>query len=208
MAGMRFVVGALRLLVVVATLIMPAQAGPLDKLLGGGGPEGAASPESVVNMYIGATQTVLRSQERLLKAVGKGEAAAKAALQAENLKEGATKQNLEEAALVQTENSKALEEALKAGGTVLDQESKVVYAQGLATLGRGVRQYYLLILHAKTFRPGLNLLGSLGMLNAALFVVNSLPTTSSSLTSTLSLAVQFAQSQGVEVPEDATAALT
>jgi hypothetical protein len=159
-----------------------------------------------VKGYVEGSRLVLRAQERLLTAVGKKEEAAKAALHADNLTQGATQQSLSDATKVQTENSKMLEESFKAQGTTLDAESKVVYGQGLGLLGKGTARYVALVPEARGFKPSLSNL-SVGTMQAASYVVTTLPGNSASLQGTLSAAVQYGQSQGVEVPADATAAL-
>jgi len=172
-------------------------------LSGGGG--GGASPESIVKNYVGGAKDVLGAQGKLLEAIGKKDEAARATLQADNLTEGATKQNIEDATKTQTDNSKLLEESLKAQGTVLDGAAKVVYAQGLGLLGRGTTKYLALARDVKGFKPGITSIGA--AVQSAVYVAQSLPSNMSTFSSTLSSAIEFGKAQGVEIPADATAAL-
>lgn len=177
----------------------------LGGLLGGGGSGGAPSPESIISNYVEGAKLVLKAQERLLTAIGKKEEAAKAALLADNLTSGATKQNLEDATKTQTDNSKMLEESFKAKETVLDAQSKVVYAQGLGSLGMGVTKYIALVSTLKNFKPSITSLG--GAAQGATHVAQTLPSNVSNLQSTVSAAIDFGKSQGVDIPANATAAL-
>jgi len=196
------VVGAKLVFALALAVTGPAHA-QLGGLLGGGG--GGASPESIVTTYVAGAKLVLNAQERLLSAIGRKEEAARAALNAQNLTTGATKQDLEDAAKTQTENSKILEEGLKAKETALDAESKVVYAQGLASLGGGVGKYVGLVPQLKNFKPGITSIGNAAL--GAVYVAQTLPSNVTSLQSTLSAAIDFGKNQGVEIPADATAAL-
>ena len=172
----------------------------------GGLKGGGSSPESLVKGYTEGAQMVLKAQERLLTAVGKKEEAAKAALQAENLTKGATEQSLSDAARDQSANSQILQESFNAQGTTMDAQSKVVYAQGLGLLGKGTARYLALVPEARGFKPTIAAV-SPGTLQSAAFVAKTLPDNATNLQGTLSAAVKYGQSQGVEVPADATAAL-
>jgi hypothetical protein len=174
-------------------------------LLSGGGGGGGASPESIVKSYVGGAKDVLGAQGKLLEALGKKDEAAKAALQANNLTEGATKQNLEDATKTQTDNSKLLEASLKEQNTALDGAAKVVYAQGLGLLGRGTVKYIALTNDAKSFKPGISSIGAAAQ--SAVYIVQSLPGNMTNFSSTLKSAIEFGKAQGVEIPADATAAL-
>lgn len=176
----------------------------LGGLLGGGN-SGAPSPESVIKNYVEGAKAVLQAQGKLLAAIGKKGEAAASDLQATNLTEGATKQNLEDSVKTQTENSKLIEESLKTKGTVLDAAAKVIYAQGLGYFGKGVVKYIALAKDLKNFKPSVTAIG--GAAQGALYVAQSLPGNMGSFQSTLSSAIDFGKSQGVEIPADATAAL-
>lgn len=172
---------------------------------GGAASGGGVSGESVVKNYVEGAKSVLQAQDKLLQAIGKKEEAAKSALQATNLTQGATKQNLEDAAKTQTENSKVLEDGLNAKGATLDAAGKVLYAQGLSHLGTGVTKYIALIGDLKNFKPSVSSLGSAAQ--GAAYVAQTLPGNMGTFSSTLSHAVNFGKAQGVEIPADATAAL-
>ena len=194
---------------ILLSVFCAAFAGPSSAQLGnllGSFKGGGSSPESLVKGYTEGAQTVLKAQERLLTAVGKKEEAAKAALQADNLTKGATEQSLSDAAKVQSDNSKVLEESFKVQGATMDVQSKAVYAQGLGLLGKGVTRYAALVPEAQGFKPTVAAV-SPGTLQSAVFVAKTLPDNATNLQNTLSAAVKYGQSQGVEVPADATVAL-
>jgi hypothetical protein len=190
---------ATALLLAAMTFPMIAQA-QLPSL-GGAGP----SPDAVVKNYVEGAKNVLRAQGKLLTAINKKEEGARATLLADNLTEGATKQNLEDATKTQTDNSKLLEDSFKAKGTAVDAASKVVYAEGLGYLGKGVIKYLALVKDLKNFKPSITAIGSTAV--AAAYVAQTLPGNMGSLSTSLSAAVDFGRAQGVEIPADATAAL-
>src|SRR5271170_1286654 len=78
-----------------------AQLGGLLGGLKGGG--SSVSPDQIVNEYVAGSQSVLNANSLMLDAVGKKDEAAKVALEAKNLTQGATSDSLSEAEKVQTE---------------------------------------------------------------------------------------------------------
>ena len=174
----------------------------LGGLLGGGGSSsGGPSPESVIKNYVEGAKAVLQAQGKLLLAMGKKQEAAATDLQAQNLTEGATKQNLEDSVKTQTENSKLIEENLKAKGAVLDAAAKVIYAQGLGYFGTGITKYIALTRDLKSFKPSVTALGSAAQ--SAVYVAQTLPGNMSNFSSTLKNAIDFGKAQGVEIPSSA-----
>lgn len=169
---------------------------------GGGSSGSAPSADSIVKNYVEGAQSVLRAQGKLLAAIGKKEEAAKAELQATNLTEGATKQNLEDATKTQTENSKLIEDNLRVQGVVLDAAAKITYGEGLGFLGRGVTKYIALVSSLKNFKPSITSLGSAAQ--GAVYVSQTLPGNMGTFSSTMSAAIDFGKEQGVAIPADAT----
>ena len=189
-------------LVIVALFISSFAQAQFPNLFGGGSGGSAPSADSIVKNYIEGAKNVLEAQGKLLNAIGKKEEAAKAELQAKNLTEGATKQNLEDATKTQTENSKLIEDSLNAKGIVLDAAAKITYAEGLGFLGRGVTKYVALVSALKNFKPSVTSLGAAAQ--GAVYVSQSLPGNMSTFSSTLSAAIDFGKEQGVAIPADAT----
>ncbi|MSQ74015.1 MAG: hypothetical protein EXR27_22515 [Betaproteobacteria bacterium] len=185
-----------------------------SNLFGGGGSGSAPSADSIVKNYIEGAKNVLEAQGKLLHAIGKKEEAAKAELEAKNMTEGATKQNLEAAMTTQTESSKLIEDSLSAKGIVLDAGAKIIYAEGLGFMGRGVTKYVALASSLKNFKPSVTSLALLlvtsfgAAAQSAVYIAQSLPGNMSAFSSTLSAAINFANEQGVPIHPDATAALS
>ena len=173
---------------------------------GGGGSGSAPSADSIVKNYIEGAKNVLEAQGKLLHAIGKKEEAAKAELEAKNMTEGATKQNLEAAMTTQTESSKLIEDSLSAKGIVLDAGAKIIYAEGLGFMGRGITKYVALASSLKNFKPSVTSFGAAAQ--SAVYIAQSLPGNMSAFSSTLSAAINFANEQGVPIHPDATAALS
>src|ERR1700735_3549652 len=80
----------------------------------GGGPDLTASQTGLVTSYVAASKDVLTSQSKMLLALGLKDQAAKAQAESDALGTGATTGNLKDDATVQSDDSKALADALKA----------------------------------------------------------------------------------------------
>lgn len=185
-----------------------AQLGGLGSALGGlGGKSGGGgiSAEGLVKTYVSGTKNVLNADSKFLDALGLKDQSANAALQAKNLTEGATSSNLEDAAKVQTENSKILASQLDGKKVELDAAGKKKFTSGLVDLASGIKDYANVSSSASGFKPSLTSIG--GSAGAALFIVKSLPDTTINLMSTLKRAVGFAQENNIEVPKEATSLL-
>jgi hypothetical protein len=85
-----------------------------------GGPDLMASQTGLVTSYVGASKDVLTSQSKMLLALGLKDQAAKAQAESDALGTGATTGNLKDEATVQSDDSKALADALKAPNSNLD----------------------------------------------------------------------------------------
>jgi hypothetical protein len=175
----------------------------------GGGLPGQQT--NLVRSYVAGGKDVLFSQSKLLEALGLKDQAATAQATANSLSEGATTQNLEDADKVQSANSTALADALKNQNTTLDAQSKQTYTQGLALLATGLIKYTGMRQDVAGFSKGLAGPGAVQAgtkLQSGAFIIKTLPSSISNTTSTLNSAMSFAKSHGIEVPPDATAALT
>ena len=189
----------------VALMAVPslgqAQFGDLGKAVGIGGGSSSMSASQITSNYVEAAQLVNRADVKMLRAVGLKDEADRAELQAKNLTSGATKDSLEEAAKVQTENSKALEAKLKGEKIEMDAQSKQMFSEGMADLGRGVIKYAALTKGAQGYKPSPSDLGSA---NSAAYVVSSLPGSIKSLGSSLKSATAFAKENNIPVPKEST----
>lgn len=185
--------------------VASAQLGGLGAALGGGSKSGSVSAEGLVKSYVSGTKNVLNADAKFLDALGFKDKAANAELQAKNLTEGATASNLEDAAKVQTDNSKAIAAELDGKKVKLDAEGKKKFTLGLVDLAKGIKDYSSVSSDASSFKPSPTSIG--GAAGAALYIVKSLPDTTVNLMSTLKRAVDFAKENKIEVPKEATALL-
>lgn len=190
----------------VATLSVPAfaQFGALGNALGGNSGS-SVSADSLVKSYVTGTQLVMSSDVSLLKALNMKEQAEKEEIAAKNLTQGPTTANLEEAAKIQTESSKAIGDTMDAKRVTLTADSKKDYVRGVVDLVKGIKAYTGMAGDVKNFKPSISSLGSGA--TAALFVVKSMPSTLSSLKDTLKRSIAFAKENKIELPADATSVL-
>jgi len=182
-----------------------AQLGSLVGLTGGSGSGTAPSAETLVKKYVTGTKKVMAADSLMLSALGLKNEAEKSELAAKNLTEGATSSNLEDAAKVQTESSKALQDKLASGATIKSAQGKKTFSRGLLELARGIKDYTGMGADVKGYKPSITSLGAVA--GAAVFVVKSLPDSVTNLTSTLKRAINFAKANNIEVPADATSVL-
>jgi hypothetical protein len=183
-----------------------AQLGGIGGLGGSkGGSSGGVSAEALVKSYVAGTKSVHTADAKMLSALGMKEEAAKAELQASNLTEGATASALEDAAKVQTENSKAIAAKLDGQKVTLDAEGKKEFTAGLLNLAKGIKDYTNMSSDVKSFKPSMTSIG--GAASSAMFIVKSLPDNTSNLMGTLKKAISFAKENKIEVPKEATSLL-
>ncbi|AYH46125.1 hypothetical protein [Azoarcus sp. DN11] len=186
--------------------VAAAQFGGLANALPGGSKSaGGVTAESLVKSYVSGTKYVLASDAKLLSALGLKDQAAKSELQANNLTEGATVGSLEDAVKVQTESSKQLAEGFDNSKVALDAEGKKAFTLGLVDLAKGITSYSNMSSDVSKFTPSATSIG--GAAGAAMFVVKTLPDTSTNLMNTLKKAVAFAKENKIEVPKEATSLL-
>jgi hypothetical protein len=173
------------------------------------GPDLGASQTGLVKSYVGANKDVLMSQSKLLEALGLKDKAAAARATADSLGDGATKGNLQDADKAQSDDSKALAEALKAPAGKMDDQSKKINTQGLILLASGMTKYTGMHKDIDAFKSGLS--GASIMetpkLQTGAYVVTSFPGNLQNLTETMKNAVAFAKTNGIEVPSEATAVI-
>ncbi|MDB5814997.1 MAG: hypothetical protein JWN23_2114 [Rhodocyclales bacterium] len=181
-----------------------AQFGGLSKLAGGGDSATSVSADQVVQKYVGGAQNVMSADKKMLEALGAKDKAAIAELSAKNLTQGATKDSVQDAAKVQTDSSKALETAMKNQTSEMDAKSKQQFSDGLVDLARGVIQYVGMGTAVTNFKPSLTSIGS--STDSAIFIVKNLPDSIKALGGTLKSAIDFAKTNNIPVPPDATKA--
>ena len=167
-----------------------------------GGGAGSVSSDTIVKKYVGGTKSVLSADSNMLAALGLKDQADKAALQAKNLTEGATSSALEDSAKVQTDNSKAIEAKLTGEKVVMDAASKKQFGQGMIDLASGITQYVGMTADLKGFKPDVTSIG--GSAGSAFYIAKNLPSSISALGSSLKRAIDFAKSNDIEIPKEAT----
>jgi len=174
-----------------------------------GGADLSGQQTGLVRSYVAGGKDVLSSQAKLLESLGLKDQAAIAQATADSLADGATVDNLKEANKVQSENSTAISDALRNQSGTLDAQSKQTYTRGLVLLASGLIKYTGMRQGIAGFSSGLSSAPPLQLpkLQAGAYIVKTLPGSVTNLTSTLGSAVSFARSHGIDVPQDATAAL-
>ncbi|WP_423708598.1 hypothetical protein [Undibacterium sp. WLX3042] len=192
----------------ITTLTTPsfAQFGGLGNVLGGSSnSSNSVSAETLVQSYVGGTQHVMSADVNLLKAMGLKEQAEREELAAKNLTQGATASGLEDAAKVQTDSSKALEEAMGAKKVTMSADSKKLYVAGVVDLVKGIKSYTGMANDVKNFKPSITSIGSSA--GAASYVIKSLPNSITGLKDTLKRTIDFAKENKIALPADATSVL-
>lgn len=176
-----------------------AQFGGLAGALSGGK---GATAEQIVKKYVVGTQSVMKADASMLAAFGLKEQSDKAALEAQNLTEGATKDGLQDASKLQSESSKILEETMKGKKVAMDDASKQRFTEGLVDLSKGVIQYVGMSKDVGGFKPSVSSLGSSA--GSALFIAQNLPGSIKAIGSTLKVAVDFAKNNNIPLPKEAS----
>lgn len=103
----------------------------------------------------------------------------------------------------------AIAEAMKSGATLKDAESKVKFGKGLVSLAQAMLKYKGMGKDVESFSSGLSGASPLMLpkLQSGAYVIKTLPTGVSNLSTSLKSAIDFARSNGVEIPADATSLL-
>jgi hypothetical protein len=177
-----------------------------------------ASQDQLVKTYVAAASESLTGQSKMAEAVGLKDKAAEASARADAFKTGATvtSDDLKNATKVQTDVGDAIEKAIKEK-LVLSEESKAKFGEGLGHLGLGLLGTVKLKEAATSFQQSaqaqinsasmLDKMSVTKKLGAGMYVATNLPGHISNEGSGLKSAVSYAQSHGIPVPADATAAL-
>lgn len=165
---------------------------------------------TLVKNFVAANVDVLKANAKMGEALGLKATAADAEAVIQQLSSGSTtdKDSASKAATAVGDSGGAIAAKL-AEKPQLDAASKVIYTQGLLSLAKGVVRYTGLGKDVTAMGDGLKsvpltLLPSLG---SATYVVSKFPTSTTEVLKALKNAVDFAKSNGIEVPAEATSLL-
>lgn len=172
---------------------------------GATGADVGAQQTQLVRTYVAAGKDVLTANGRMAEALG---------IKAQAVNDTATSDafsasQLEAQDKAISTDAASVSAALKSGATLKDSQAKAKYAQGLLALASGVRRYMGMGKDVQSFSSGLSSVSplQLGSLQSGVYIVRNLPGNLSNLTDVLKSAVDFARTNGVEVPADATSLL-
>lgn len=176
----------------------------------GGGGDLSGQQTSLVKNFVAANVDVLKANAKMSEALGLKATAADAEAVAQQLSSGSTydKDSASKATTAVGDTGGAIAAKLAEKPT-LDAESKAIYAQGLLSLAKGVAKYTGLGKDVSAMGNGLKSapLTQLPSMGAATYVVTQFPGSASEVVKALGNAVDFAKSNGIEVPTEATSLL-
>jgi len=195
----------------IALTLPMASFAQFGNLLGGnkasssGGADLSGQQTQLVRNYSAAGKDVLTANGQIGDALGINAQAVNASATSDSM----SASDLEAQDKAISANADAISKALKAGATLKDAEAKKKYAQGLISLVSGVKKYVGMRTDVQNFSTGLSSASPLQLpgLQSGAYIVKNLPTSVSNLSSVLKSAVDFAKSNGVQVPADATSVL-
>lgn len=177
-----------------------------------GGASGDLSGQqtTLVKNFVAANVDVLKANVKMSEALGLKATAADAEAVAQQLSSGSTydKDSASKAATAVGDTGGAIAAKLAEKPT-LDAEAKATYAQGLLSLAKGVAKFTGMGKDVNAMGNGLKNapLTQLPSMGAATYVVTKFPTSASEVVKALGNAVDFAKSNGIEVPAEATSLL-
>jgi hypothetical protein len=190
-----------------------AQLGGLGGLLGGGkssassnaGGDLSGQQTQLARHYVEAGKNVMTANDHFADALGIKAQIVNANTTADSL----SASDIEAQDKAISANATAVSNAMKAGATLKDAESKQKYTQGMISLVSAIKKYKDMSSAAQGFSSGLSNASPmlLPQLQSGVYIVKSLPGSVSNLTTSLKSAMDFAKSNGVEVPADATSVL-
>jgi hypothetical protein len=176
----------------------------------GGAKSGSASSgadlsgqqDLLTRSYVAAGKEVVTANGHLLSALGINAESVNAAATADSL----SAKDIEAQDKAVSAGAAAVSEALKSGASLKDGEAKTRYAQGLLHLAVGLKKYTDMRKDVQGFSSSVSSASPLQLpgLQSGIYVAKSLPSNVSNLGTVLKSAVDFARSNGVEVPKDAT----
>jgi hypothetical protein len=195
----------------VPTLSSAQFANPLSGLMGGKSSSDNASAnmgaqqDSLVRTYVAAGNNVLTANVHMADALGVKAESIDAAAKSDSF----SGSNIEAQDKAISASSATVAEASKAGATLKDAEAKTKYAQGLLSLAMGVKKYMDMSKDAQGFASGVSSVSPLqmGKFQSGIYIAKNLPSNVTNLTETLKQAIDFARTNGVEVPAEATSVI-
>lgn len=167
---------------------------------GGGGADLTAQQTSLVRNYVAAGKDVMQANTHLAEALGVQAAMVNAKATSDSM----SASEIEEQDKAISANAAAISEALKNKATLKDTEAKTTYAKGLLALGLGVTKYVGMKKDVEGMSSSLSSASPMQLMNLqpSVYVVKNLPNSITTLTTALKSAVDFARSNGVEIPKD------
>ncbi|MEJ8859949.1 hypothetical protein WKW79_35745 [Variovorax robiniae] len=170
-----------------------------------------AQQDDLVRGYVAANRDVLNANSKMAAALGMKEDSLKLKQTADSMTEGSTVGNLEPSNKQIAVSTKALA-AEMAKQPVLDANSKALYSAGLISLVSGVTKYVGVGKNVKEMTTHLSGASPMQLpkLQSAVFVVSKFPDSMSTVASALKTAVDFAKTNGIQMPagtDDAMAAI-
>jgi hypothetical protein len=194
----------LGLAVVFLSVVGCAQLGNLPGGSKSGG-SAAVSAESLIEGYVKGSKLVISAQRKLNDALGlKGEIE-KLGLKVENLGSNPTDSDIEDVSTFYDVSIKNQTEKYNDKSLKLAPASKEKFSAGLVNLVQGLIQYKSVASDATKYQPSATSIG--GAAATAVNIAKLIPGDLSNLQNTLAAAIKFAQSNGIDVPKDATSAL-
>lgn len=169
------------------------------------GADMGAQQDQLVRTYMAAGKDVLTANAHMAAALGINAQVVDATATSDSV----SAKDIEAQDKAISATSAELSEKLKSGATLKDAEAKTKYAQGLLFLATGVKKYTNMGKDAQSFTSGVSGISPLqiGKFQSGLYIAKGVPTSLSNLTSVLKSAVDFAKSNGVDIPKDATSLL-
>lgn len=169
------------------------------------GTELSSQQDQLVRSFVAANKDISTSNVHMADALGiKLEV-----INAEATSDAFSAKQIDENSKAVSAGTASIVEALKAGATLKDAEAKKKYAQGLFFLATGIKKYMGMSKDAQGFTSSLSSASplQLGKLESGIYVAKNVPSSLTSMTNVLKTAVEFAKSNGVEIPKDATSLL-
>lgn len=199
---------SIAVIALVAPIVSHAQLGGLfggAKSSSNSGVDLVGQQDSLVRNYVAAGKEVQVANGHLAGALGIKAQAVDFAATSDSL----SAKDVEAQDKAISADAAAFSEALKGGATLKDAEAKATYVKGLVSLAVGVKKYMDLRNDVQGFSSSLSGASpfQFAKLQTGVYVAKSLPTSMTNLTTVLKSAVEFAKSNGVEVPKDATSVL-
>jgi hypothetical protein len=189
-----------------------AQFGGLGGLVGGSksgsanaGADLGPQQDQLSRTYVAAGKDVLTANDHFADALGIKAQVVNATATADSI----SAKNIEDQDKAISANAAAISDAMKAGATLKDGEAKAKYVKGLVSLAVALKKYKDMGPAAQSFGSSLSSASPtmLPKLQAGAYIVKSLPSSVTNLSNSLKSAIDFAKSNGVEVPADATSVL-